>query len=123
MAKPALKKATQKAPAKKATVELKSASTADLEAYVAADMSAKSTDGSVLTKKAAKDLVRSVIEGICSLTANNGRLQIADLGIFNLKTTPARQGHNPRTGEALQIKESKTVSFRPAKSLKEYVRQ
>ena len=35
-----------------------------------------------------------------------------------MKDRPARMGRNPSTGEAIQIKASKKIAFRPAKELK-----
>lgn len=40
-------------------------------------------------------------------------------GTFSVKTRAARQGRNPRTGEALTIPESRVVVFKPAKALKD----
>jgi DNA-binding protein HU-beta len=38
-----------------------------------------------------------------------------------VKDTPARSGRNPSTGEVIQIKASKKVTFTPAKALKDVV--
>ena len=41
-----------------------------------------------------------------------------DLVHFAVKNRAARQGRNPKTGEAMQIKASKTVGFKCSSSLK-----
>ncbi|SOC19591.1 HU family DNA-binding protein [Rhodobacter maris] len=41
---------------------------------------------------------------------------IAGFGRFEVKTKPARTGRNPRTGETVQIPESRKLTFRPSKS-------
>ena len=46
---------------------------------------------------------------------------IPALGIFQVRKRPARMGRNPATGEAIKIKASKKIAFRPAKELKESV--
>ena len=40
-------------------------------------------------------------------------------GSFQPKDRPARQGRNPRTGEAIRIPASRTAAFRPSKVLKD----
>jgi DNA-binding protein HU-beta len=39
-------------------------------------------------------------------------------GIFSLRKRKARTGRNPRTGEAIKIKASKTVAFKPSVAFK-----
>ena len=40
-------------------------------------------------------------------------------GTFELKKRDARTGRNPRTGEPMEIAASTTVTFKPAKALKD----
>jgi DNA-binding protein HU-beta len=49
------------------------------------------------------------------------RIRMSGLGILEVKARAARMGRNPATGEAIQIKASKKVGFRPAKELKEAI--
>ena len=49
------------------------------------------------------------------------RVRIVGLGILQVRKRAARVGRNPATGEPIQIKASKKVTFRPAKELKEAV--
>jgi DNA-binding protein HU-beta len=49
------------------------------------------------------------------------RIRMSGLGILEVKTRAARTGRNPATGEPIQIKASKKVTFRAAKELKEAV--
>ena len=46
------------------------------------------------------------------------RVKIAGLGILVVRNRAARMGRNPMTGEPIQIKASKKVTFRPTKALK-----
>jgi DNA-binding protein HU-beta len=43
------------------------------------------------------------------------------LGILQVRKRAARMGRNPATGEAIKIKASKKIAFRPAKELNEAV--
>ncbi len=39
-------------------------------------------------------------------------------GIFSLKKRKARKGRNPRTGEEIKIKSSKSIGFKPSATFK-----
>jgi DNA-binding protein HU-beta len=49
------------------------------------------------------------------------KIRMTGIGVFQVRKRPARMGRNPATGEAIKIKASKKVAFRPAKELKEAV--
>jgi DNA-binding protein HU-beta len=51
----------------------------------------------------------------------NHKIRLTGLGILQVRARPARMGRNPATGEAIKIKASKKIAFRPAKELKESV--
>ena len=48
-------------------------------------------------------------------------LSITGFGSFKVVNRKARKGRNPRTGKEMMIPASKTVKFRPGKSLKENI--
>jgi len=50
------------------------------------------------------------------------RVQITGFGTFETKHRKARTGRNPRTGETIKIKATKTPGFRAGKGLKEAVK-
>jgi len=72
-----------------------------------------------------KKAVASVVEDLVGLTTKNmkkgNKVRITGLGIFQVRKRAARMGRNPATGEAIKIKASKKVAFRPAKELKESI--
>jgi DNA-binding protein HU-beta len=49
------------------------------------------------------------------------KIRLTGLGILQVRKRAARMGRNPATGEAIEIKASKKIAFRPAKELKEAV--
>ena len=51
----------------------------------------------------------------------NGKFTYPGFGTFEVRERAAREGRNPRTGEAIQIDASKTVAFKPAGALKDAV--
>lgn len=51
--------------------------------------------------------------------ANGDKVSIPSFGTYQVTERPERPGRNPATGEAITIKASKSVKFKPAKGLKE----
>ena len=71
-------------------------------------------------KKAQADAaVNAVITAIADALAAGEKVQIAGFGSFEVKERAAREGKNPRTGEAIQIEASKTAAFSASKNLKD----
>lgn len=72
-----------------------------------------------ISKAEAGRALESVTEAIKRTLKKGDTVQIVGFGTFSAKKLPARTGRNPRTGEALEIEEATTVSFKPAKALKD----
>ena len=71
-------------------------------------------------KKAQADAaVNAVITAIADALAAGEKVQIAGFGSFEVKERAAREGKNPRTGEAIRIEASKTAAFSASKNLKD----
>jgi DNA-binding protein HU-beta len=68
--------------------------------------------------KRAVELVLGEIEGGIKNAKKNGRYTIGTFGTFTVSKRGARVGRNPRTGESIKIKASKSLRFKPAQSLK-----
>lgn len=47
---------------------------------------------------------------------------ITGFGTFSVRERPARTGHNPKTGEPMEIAASKTPNFKAGKTLKDALR-
>jgi DNA-binding protein HU-beta len=72
-----------------------------------------------ISKKAAREKLEDVLEGICDALASDEKCQIADFGTFKVVTRAATVRKNPRTGESVNVPERKTVTFKPVKGLKD----
>lgn len=64
------------------------------------------------------DLVFGEIEAGLKRSKKDGRYTIGTLGTFAVVKRKARTGRNPQTGEAIKIKASKSLRFRPSSNLK-----
>ena len=78
-------------------------------------------DAGGVTRKQADDLLTVLIDTIVKTVKKGESVKLPGLGIFRLRKMKARIGRNPQTGEAIKIKASKKIAFRPAKELKEAV--
>ena len=67
----------------------------------------------------------AVLGDLVTLTTKHlkrgNKIRLTGIGILQVRKRPARMGRNPATGEAIKIKASKKVAFRPAKELREVV--
>jgi len=70
-----------------------------------------------LTKKDASLAVDATLNAIKRGTKKGG-VALAGFGSFTVSTRKARMGRNPQTGEAIKIRASKSVRFRPGKDYK-----
>lgn len=74
-----------------------------------------------LTNAEAKRMVELVfgeIENGLKRARKDGKYTIGTFGTFTVSKRPARKGRNPRTGEEITIKASKSLRFRPSSGLK-----
>ncbi|WP_408065813.1 HU family DNA-binding protein [Zavarzinia marina] len=70
-----------------------------------------------LEPKVADKALRGVIEYVATRTSKGEKIRLPGLGTFEVKKRPARKGRNPQTGEAIKIKASSRLTFRPAATL------
>ncbi len=76
----------------------------------------RSTTG--CTVKAAKETLDGVLGTISTSLKKNQKVQLTGFGSFVVTKRGARKARNPRTGEAIRVKASKSVRFRPGQTLK-----
>src|SRR5260370_39387389 len=71
-----------------------------------------------LTKREGEAILGDLVSLITKHLKKGERIRIAGFGILQVRQRAARMGRNPATGEAIKIKASKKIAFRPAKHLK-----
>ena len=74
-----------------------------------------------LKKKEAEAAVSAVFEAISETLVEGDKIQLVGFGTFEVKERAARQGHNPLTGEKIQIPAAKHPVFSASKALKDSV--
>ena len=85
----------------------------DLIAAVAASAGLSKTDATLA--------VEGVFDTISSTLSGGGEVRLVGFGTFSVATRKASTGRNPRTGESIQIPETKQPKFKAGKGLKEAV--
>ena len=73
------------------------------------------------SKADAERAVNAVVNGIKAGVKKPKHVQLIGFGTFKVASRKARIGVNPKTGEKIKIKASKTVKFAAGKSFKEIV--
>ena len=81
----------------------------------------KIAEKSNLSKKDATAALTALIDTITETLSAGDKVAIPNLGTFEVKQHAARTGHNPRTGETVEIAAKKVPTFKPAKALKDAV--
>ena len=72
-----------------------------------------------LSKRQVTEIVDVVFESLVEAIRADERFSYPGFGTFTVKERAAREGRNPRTGESIKIKASKTVGFKPAPKFKD----
>jgi DNA-binding protein HU-beta len=70
-------------------------------------------------KAEAAKVVEAVLDAIKDGLKRGEKVAISGFGSFEPSRREARQGRNPRTGEAVEIAASTTIKFKPGKGLKD----
>ena len=87
-----------------------------------AELIEKMASDSGITKVAAGDALDSFFTNVTKgLKKKDGKVTLVGFGTFEKVRRKARKGRNPQTGEAIKIKASNSVKFKPGKKLKEAV--
>lgn len=74
-----------------------------------------------LSKKDTEKTIDAVFTAMGDVMAEGDKLQMSGFGTFETKTRAARTGHNPRTGDAIEIAAANIPVFKPSKTLKDKV--
>lgn len=76
-----------------------------------------------LTQLQTKDIVQRTLDEITRTLVAEGRIELRNFGVFEIKRHAPRKARNPRTGEKVDIPAKNVVTFKPGKEMEEQVRQ
>jgi DNA-binding protein HU-beta len=75
--------------------------------------------GKDISRAASERALDAVLNAIRKGVYQSGTVQLVGFGTFRVSKRAARMGRNPKTGEQIQIKASKTVRFSAGQGLKQ----
>jgi len=75
-----------------------------------------------LTQLKTKEIVQKTFNAIIDTLVEDGRIELRNFGVFEVKKRAARKARNPRTGDRVDVPEKYVVTFKPGKEMEEKVR-
>ena len=74
-----------------------------------------------ISKAAADKALNSFIDGIKKTLKKGNKVTLVGFGTFSVGKRAARKGRNPKTGEVIKIKASKSPKFKAGKAFKDAI--
>ena len=75
------------------------------------------SDKTGLTQLQIKEIVQLTFDGIVETLLEEGRVELRNFGVFQVKSRKARKARNPRTGRQVDVPEKFVVTFKPGKEM------
>src|SRR6202050_2593614 len=87
------------------------------------DMANAIADEMGLPQAQVKEIVQRVLDGITETLVTEGRIELRNFGVFEVKKRKPRKARNPRTGESVMVPARVVVTFKAGREMTERVRQ
>ncbi len=69
-----------------------------------------------------KQVVQMTFDTIIEALQEEGRIELRNFGVFEVKRRAARKARNPRTGTEVEVPAKNIVTFKPGKEMLEKIR-
>ena len=79
------------------------------------------SDETGLNQQQIKAIVQKTFDAIVTTLVDEGRIELRNFGVFQVRTRAARKARNPRTGRQVEVPEKFVVTFKPGKIMEEKV--
>jgi nucleoid DNA-binding protein len=76
-----------------------------------------------LTQLATKEIVQWTFEAIINTLVKEGRIELRNFGVFEVKQRKPRKARNPRTGARVDVEAKNVVTFQPGKEMEDQVKK
>ena len=70
-----------------------------------------------LTQLKTREIVQKTFDAIIDALVKEGRIELRNFGVFEVKKRAARDARNPRTGDKVHVPEKHVVTFKPGKEM------
>ena len=74
-----------------------------------------------LTQLDVKEIVQKTFDTIVDTLATQGRIELRNFGVFEVKERAPRKARNPKTGEEVMVPARRVVTFKPGKEMEERI--
>ena len=71
----------------------------------------------------AQEIVQRVFDGSVETLVQEGRIELRNFGVFEVKKRKPRKARNPRTGEKVKVPAKLVVTFKPGREMEQRVGQ
>ena len=80
-------------------------------------------DRAKLTQLKTKEIVQWTFDAIIETLVTEGRIELRNFGVFEVKRRKPRRARNPRTNKPVEVEAKNVVTFQPGKVMEERVRK
>ena len=70
-----------------------------------------------LTQGQTHEVVQLFLEELVDAVISEGRIELRNFGVFEVKWRQARKARDPRTGETMDVPARNTIAFKPSRAL------
>jgi nucleoid DNA-binding protein len=85
------------------------------------EIAKKISEQSGITVLLALEAVQLVFDGIIETLLSEGRIELRNFGVFEVKRRRARKARNPRNGEKVNVPARMVVAFKAGREMEERV--
>ena len=85
------------------------------------DMAKAIADETGISQVQATAIVQRIFDSITETLLSEGRIELRNFGVFEVKERKPRRARNPRTGEAVDVPGKRVVVFKPGREMEERV--
>lgn len=78
-------------------------------------------ESTALTQVQTKEVVQKTFDAIVDAILSDGRIELRNFGVFELKRRRPRKARNPRTGEPVDVPAKIAVVFKPGREMEEKI--
>ena len=87
------------------------------------DMAKTIADKVGITQLQTQEIIQRVLDGITETLVQEGRIELRNFGVFEVKKRKPRKARNPKTGESVSVPAKLVVTFKPGLVMEERVRK
>src|SRR6058998_4448586 len=69
------------------------------------------------------EIVQKVFDGIAETLVQEGRIELRNFGVFEVRRRKPRKARNPRTGQKVKVPARLVVTFKPGREMERRVGQ